>query len=259
MKFRWIVFTMIPLIALGFFLFRSASVRPVEEGLSEQSSTHPAKPHHRSPPSVRAALPEKADADVEVASDEPRPEPDSRAPAARIPGREGVGPLKPYDFAGERLRRESFLRQHGGGEKFRQEGQEFERMRLIAVPSSEYDRSSGAAVAERMGYVFIPTSELAPLNRRSGSSEFPVVAQSASGLLGVVTGTLVVQLKDLSAVNAVARRHGLKLKYLDQDLQTAYFESADGAVTLEQLADGLREEVVVAEVRLEIVQSRKRF
>lgn len=254
MKKRWLYLVVIPLLVVGFLLWKNAGRRSFENE-SESSGASAQKYLNRPVASAAPAAPATA-----VASETPATKPavmEPTAPDDDSRGRAGIGALKPFNERVQSERRQDFARKYGTGQKLANAGVDFEVMGLRAVPLSQYDRSSGAAVTERLGYAFIPTDESgSSLVTKNGA--MPVVAQASNGTLGIVTGTVIVSLKDLADAAALARDHSLKLKYVDQDLLQAYYESPSSQ-PLTAVMQTLSQQPAVKAVRLEIVQTRKRF
>lgn len=255
MKKRWLYLVVIPLLAVGFLLWKNAGRKSFETD-GEPSSASAQKYLNR---------PVAAGATTQAASTAPAAEAPTAKPAVMEPtapdddsrGRAGIGALKPFNERVQAERRQDFARKYGTGKTIANAGVAFEVMGLRAVPLSQYDRGSGTAVTERLGYAFVPSDEAdSALVTKTGG--MPVVAQSSNGTLGIVTGTVIVNLKDLADAQGLARDHALKLKYVDQDLLQAYYESPSSQ-PLTAVMQTLSQQPGVKAVRLEIVQTRKRF
>lgn len=132
----------------------------------------------------------------------------------------------------------------------------FELMKLKAVPAANYRAEMGELIEEKLGFaIFAGSQGRFDLAADGG---LPVVAKKGSGLLGIVTGTLIVTLKDGGAASPLARQHQMDLKFFDPDLKLAYYTAPSTAV-LDQLASELEANANVENVTIEIVQSRKRL
>lgn len=99
---------------------------------------------------------------------------------------------------------------------FQQDRGTFQVLRLRAIPRYSYTSQMGPIVDERMNMVFFdPTMASLP-------PTFPVVMNSSTGRLGVITGTIVVKLKNIRQAGILAQRFGLALKAQDDSLGLAY-------------------------------------
>lgn len=153
----------------------------------------------------------------------------------------------------ERDRNREFLRPYRSGTLIDTNGTSYEVLNLRAVPKDEYRPEMGAVVTEKMNYMMIAGSQ-----GLTAGVTLPVVARASNGLLGIVTGTFLVKIKDLSDVSPVARTHGLTLKFLDEDTKVAYFSAAP-ATSLNDVLSALKDDPSVENASLEVIQSQKRF
>jgi hypothetical protein len=132
----------------------------------------------------------------------------------------------------------------------------FEMMKLKAVLESSYRPEMGERIEEKFGFVIF-ASRQSQFNLTLDGS-LPVVAKIGNGVLGIVTGTIIVTLTDSQAAKNVANAHGLNLKFVDLDLKLAYY-SAPATAALDQVAAELKANSYVEQVTLEVVQARKRL
>ena len=133
----------------------------------------------------------------------------------------------------------------------------FEMLKLKAVAKDQYDPRLGLLISEKLGFVIYAADDHSPF-LLSIDGNLPVVANKSNGMLGIVTGTIVVTLKESSMAQAVAQNYGLTLKYLDKEMRLAYF-SAPSKTALDKVVEALQKDVSVEHVNLEIVQSKKRL
>lgn len=132
----------------------------------------------------------------------------------------------------------------------------FEMMRLKAVPKAAYEPRMGQLISEKLGFaIFASTQSMYSLSAEHG---LPVVANKSNGMLGIVTGTIIVTLKESGLAASIAQSYDLTLKYLDKDLRIAYF-TAPANTQLERVVEALQRDGSIESVDLEIVQSRKRL
>ena len=149
--------------------------------------------------------------------------------------------------------REAELAPFRTGQRFTGGRQEFEVLRLRAIEKENYDPSLGARVDERLGYVIFASAGGFALD----GAGLPVVVKGSAGAFAIVTGTILVTLKDKNALSAVEKTHGLSLRHFDEAIGLASF-AAPEASPLNALVDGLKSDPSVADATLEILQNWKR-
>lgn len=146
------------------------------------------------------------------------------------------------------------VRRYGSGAGWSGDGGSFEVLKLRAVRRDEYSPELGPALFERNGRVVFAAENGDALDGRS----LPVVARASNGVLGFLSGVLLVTLNDRSDVDPVARTHGLELKAYDEDLRLATLRVPEGTSIL-QMMKTLQSDPSVADVKPEVIQSFKRF
>lgn len=132
----------------------------------------------------------------------------------------------------------------------------FEMLKLKAIPAQAYRPDMGPRIDEKFGFVIMAGEQNRFDIAIDGSR--PVVAKKGNGMLGILTGTIIVVLKDNNAADELARSYNLTLKFLDPDLKLAYY-SAPTETPLDQVAAQLEANSSVERVTLEVVQTRKRL
>lgn len=133
----------------------------------------------------------------------------------------------------------------------------FEMLKLKAITKDQYEPHMGSLISEKLGFVIYAADDHDPF-LLSIDGTLPVVANKSNGMLGIVTGTIVVTLKESSMAQALAQTYDLTLKYLDKEMRLAYF-SAPSKTALDKVVEALQKDVSVEHVNLEIVQSKKRM
>ncbi len=131
----------------------------------------------------------------------------------------------------------------------------FELLSLRAVPAARYVPDMGHKVSEKLGYVIFASS------RPPGTADdesLLVVAKKSNGMLGIVTGTIIVRLKEAALALDLANSYKLTLKYIDDDLRLAYYSTTEDT-SLAQIVEILKQDDAVETVNLEIVNSKKRL
>lgn len=164
----------------------------------------------------------------------------------------------PVERSGEaQARQESLVERFriGRGRGVSVADERFEVLRLKAIPAAQYRPELGEKIGERMGFAIFASRDASGEFTNDGT--FPVVAKKSNGMLGIVTGTIVVRLKESSLALSLADTYEMTLKYIDDDLRIAYY-SAAGKTSLTQLVDLLARDTAVESVNLEIVNSKKR-
>lgn len=131
----------------------------------------------------------------------------------------------------------------------------YDLMRLRAIPKDRYRADLGPRIDEKFGFAIYAAQGQTDLMVDEG---LPVVAKNTNGLLGIVTGTLIVTLREGALALDLARDYGLKVIYFDEDLRLAYY-SAPEKSSLDSVVDTLKRDRLVESVNLEVIQSRKKF
>lgn len=132
----------------------------------------------------------------------------------------------------------------------------FELLKLKAIPTRSFAPGMGEKIEDKFGFTIFAAP--GPDFNLTTDGSLPVVAKKGSGMLGIVTGTILVTLKDSNLAQGLAQAHSLKLKFVDPDLKLAYF-SAPTSAPLDQIVSTLSASEGVEHVTLEVVQARKRL
>lgn len=119
-----------------------------------------------------------------------------------------------------------------------------------AMPRDEYDQSQGDLVETRAGYaIFVPKSEDAAAQEAKD-----VVVNANNGRLGIVTGTIIAQLKNAQDRFSLSSEFGLKIVAVDEAINAVFFSTdADP----EQSVEALQKDSRVQNAELEIVDGVK--
>ncbi len=173
-------------------------------------------------------------------------------------GRESLRIAVAQNLEAELQRKEDFLSKYRVGQRDAMPGAAtYEMLKLKAIPRGQYDPRLGERITEKLGFVIYAAPSTKPFELAVDGS-LPVVAQKSNGMLGIVTGTIVVTLKQSSMAQGLAQSYDLTLKYLDKDMRLAYFSAPD-KTALDQVVVALQKDSAVEHVNLEIVQSKKRM
>lgn len=136
---------------------------------------------------------------------------------------------------------------------FQQDQFSFYVLRLRAVLKNLYTPAMGTLIDERATMVVFDPS---PSFSSTLVTTYPVVMKSTNGQLGIVSGTLIVKLKDISHAGHLALRFGLGLKAQDDSLKLAYLV-VPRPDQVGAFIKPLREYPGVKWVKAEIIQSWK--
>jgi hypothetical protein len=128
-----------------------------------------------------------------------------------------------------------------------------------AVPKEGYSASMGEVLQEQNNYSVVALDNSAgdswkTLTVRPDAR--PVLISPDSGRLSVVTGTLVVKLKDLEKAGAIADSENLQVIGVDEQIHTVYYKAPVGYPLLSGLKR-LQAHADVELAELELDQARK--
>lgn len=152
----------------------------------------------------------------------------------------------------------SRYRMNGNAGRIRVSDGRFELLNLRAIPKARYQPDMGTFVTEKLGYTIYSSRRPSAVENDEGS--LLVVAKKSNGMLGIVTGTIIVRLKEAALALSLADSYQLRLKYIDDDLRIAYYAANEGtSVSLAQLVELLQKDEAVETVNLEIINSKKRL
>jgi hypothetical protein len=156
-----------------------------------------------------------------------------------------------------------FLTRYASGSSISLKGSEYQILNLRAIPKDRYNTSMGPVEFERMNQIFIASSDNSISQMIVGDSQ-PVLAKKSNGMVSLVTGTLLVTLKnantslDSTAQNLAQIYHLTLLQPVDADLKLAALKASPGS-SLVKLFTDLQADPSVASVRIETLQSFKGF
>ena len=124
-----------------------------------------------------------------------------------------------------------------------------------AVPTKDYVSSYGPVLFTENGFSIVAIDTAADGTWKDlilGKADRPVVVNTANARLGVVTGTLIVKLKDVAEADRFAGRQNLQLLSVDDLISTAYYRAPEGFPMLAG-AEQLRQDAVVESIEVETV------
>ena len=118
---------------------------------------------------------------------------------------------------------------------------------LVAIDKNEYKDEMGKAISESGGYiVFKPSIDI--------NSNVEVVRNPVNGMLGIVTGMVILVLDEGQDIQKINPSTGYKVSYSAEHLATYYLEPTDG-VRVYDLAENLEEIQGVKSVRVEVIEN----
>lgn len=130
-----------------------------------------------------------------------------------------------------------------------------------AVRATDYSPRMGEVLFEKDGFRVVPLAAGVAEEDWQGmqlkDGEFPVVVNSSNGRLGLVTGTLVIKMADLSRAAELASREGLAIVHVDESISTVYLKAPAGYRLLPGMERIRGERGQVERVELEIYESKK--
>lgn len=128
-----------------------------------------------------------------------------------------------------------------------------------AIPTPDYSaKQFGPLLFEENGFsiVAVDTRNSEPwADLVVHEADRPVVVNPANGRLGVVTGTVILKLRNIADAEKIATRENFKLLSVDSTIDTAYFRAREnyGLVSGSQR---LQRDPGITRVELEVVQGR---
>lgn len=129
----------------------------------------------------------------------------------------------------------------------------------LAVESGKFDKSMGEEIEEKAGFtVYKPADKTFVSGFKMEDKTRPVVVNQASGAIGIVTGTIVVRLRDFEEIDAIAKTFGLEVVSSDDTIATAFYRAPKG-LEIDDLIDSLRADGRVAHADAEIIQSMRQI
>lgn len=129
----------------------------------------------------------------------------------------------------------------------------------LAVESDKFDASMGEEIEEKAGFtVFKPSRPAQVAGFVLDEKTRPVVVNQSSGAIGIVTGTIVVRLKDFEQADALASAFGLEYVSSDDTIATVFYKAPRGR-EIDDLIELLRADGRVARADAEIIQSTRQI
>lgn len=128
-----------------------------------------------------------------------------------------------------------------------------------AVPRDQYQASMGQILFEHNGFAVVGLASTATEAWREmvlRENDRPVVVNPSNGRLAVVTGTLIVKLRDMSAAEQLAALEKLEILSKDESIRTVFFRAPPNYLLLAGQTR-LLEHPDVERVELELYQARK--
>jgi len=135
----------------------------------------------------------------------------------------------------------------------------FQILGARAVPRSEYSASMGEVLFEHNGFVVVALARTAGEGWQDlmwNNSDRPVLVNPANGRLAIVTGTLVVKVRDMAAAERLAAQEQLTIVAKDESTKTVYYRPPAGYSLLSG-QQRLVKQADVERVEIELYQSRK--
>ncbi|MBX3020213.1 MAG: hypothetical protein KF799_00930 [Bdellovibrionales bacterium] len=135
----------------------------------------------------------------------------------------------------------------------------FQILAARAVPRAQYSASMGDILVEQNGFAIVELDPAAGDRWRDLSwneIDRPVLINSTSGRLAIVTGTLVVKLKEISSADRVASQENLTVAAIDEATRTVYYRAPAGYLMLAG-QQRLTQNADVEYVDIELYQARK--
>lgn len=129
----------------------------------------------------------------------------------------------------------------------------YQLARARAVPRSHYDTSMGPLTGVQAGFAIVDSEAKGLV---MGENERPVVVNPANNTLGIVSGTLIAVLHDLTTAETVATRHGLNVLVVDKNISAAFFKCPPGQ-DIAKAARRLAADPAVSSVETEVIFGHK--
>lgn len=188
--------------------------------------------------------------------------PQGRSPTSKMQGSKfpkTVPRNDVVDYDSERQAKDEIIQKYDSGQLLVHSGGTFKILNLRAIPKSSYKATMKPPIAEKFGMLIYSVDPNAGFGSGFGLSNGgkPVVAKDSNGIIGIVTGTIIVRLKDSSTFVELATRYGISSIYFDANLNLAFY-SAPLGVRLDELVQSLKQDPSIEDAQLEILLSEKR-
>ncbi|MES2962996.1 MAG: hypothetical protein V4760_03835, partial [Bdellovibrionota bacterium] len=129
----------------------------------------------------------------------------------------------------------------------------------VAVETEKFNAAMGEEIEEKAGFtIYKPTDKTKIPGFTLEERTRPVVVNQASGAIGVVTGTIVVRLKDFEEADSVASAFGLEYVSSDDSIATVFYKAPKGR-EIDDLIEMLRADGRVTRADAEIIQSTRQI
>lgn len=168
---------------------------------------------------------------------------------AAPPVRQQVGNLKPVDVREAQRGVANNYAKYRSARQYQLPSGTFDVLSLRAVPRADFNGDENEIVGEKLGFVFVETSTI--------QNSRPTVINRSNGMLGVVTGTILVRTNDTSIAPVIAQKHSLRVLHVDQSIGLIYLSASPD--TAPSLLNSIKATPSVTSVNLEIVESEARF
>ncbi|MBX7231401.1 MAG: hypothetical protein K1X29_04880 [Bdellovibrionales bacterium] len=158
----------------------------------------------------------------------------------------------------DKKNKENFITQHDSGQElsFLDQNQKVKILNLKAIPKEKFQGSSDEILMEKLGYVFVNSPMHEGVKVDLGG--YPVVAKKSNGMVGVMTGVLMVAVKSETDVGRLTNTFDLTLNSFDLELKRAYF-SVNSSQSLPDLLSTIQQDKGVVRASLEIIFSHGRL
>lgn len=235
---RWIMLTFACLV-LAVILLQKKS-RPADSNESTAESASSSFPEHQATQPPEPPRHPASKGSMQTVS--------NSAPEVQ-PARELIGKINPIDVRAVQRAVANQYARYRGSEQLQLPTGTYDRLSLRAIPKTEYRGDLNDIVTEKLGFVFVESA-----NPQSGR---PTVLNRANGLIGVITGTILVRTTDLSATQSLAQRLSLRILHTDESIGLVYLAANPDAAA--QIAKSIQGIPSVTSITLEIVESEARF
>ena len=133
----------------------------------------------------------------------------------------------------------------------------FHLLAATAVPRDRFSGSMGKVLLDQNGFVVFEAKSVAPgWEQAIFRADARPVLVNPNGHVAIMTGTLLIKVRDLADVAAIAASEGLEVITQDQDIRTAYLRPPEGYALLPG-QKRLQADARVERVELELYQGRK--
>lgn len=125
-----------------------------------------------------------------------------------------------------------------------------------AVLASENNSNINPSIYSLAGYVIVKTEGAAPEDLVIGSDSKPVVVNSKNSSFGVVTGTIILKLKEIARAQEITDLLDLEVIFVDEATSRLYLKAPEN-VSLFGLISEIKKNNLIESVELEIIENTK--